>query len=130
MYFAWTVRGAVYTYNTAYCGSVRKKNSSATLETIYYRAWASLQRVTDGKLSNGYLTDALIAHGQRRVMLAHRTGTLWHKGRALMMKLSDNNRCPLYDMQDGNSHLVAGCQHASMTRCAACTLNATLQLPG
>ena len=94
----------------------RLRLGSSNADTMYFAAWARLKGTTNGSLSNGFLGDAQTKHGQRRVLLQYRMGTLWNQKRACMMKLTTDSRCPLCLETDGNSHIATSCKHDRMHR--------------
>ena len=94
----------------------RLKLGKSNTDTAYFARWRKLKGVTNGKLSNGFLVDTKTRHGQRRITLQYRMGTIWNQRRACMMKLTTDSKCPLCHEEDGNSHIATNCKHDRMHR--------------
>jgi ribonuclease HI len=66
--------------------------------------------------SNGYMTSSRVKHSCRRCVQKARTGTLFHQGTAKLFGYCESDTCtmPGCGLRDGITHMLGGCQNASL----------------
>ncbi|NBK26613.1 MAG: hypothetical protein EOM68_31960, partial [Spirochaetia bacterium] len=89
---------------------------TANQEGIYYTHWKRIRPTTLTLPSNQHLTDQTLRASETRALIRYRTGTLFNAKHAVRFGwLQGQPSCPLCHQGDGGHHILAGCQHATIS---------------
>jgi len=95
------------------------KLGNAKIEVNYYAYYQTLIKdgTANGATSNAHLTISNIPFKTKCIIMKYRTGTLYNKKHAVLLKLSTSQTCPLCPLcpqLDSALHILSGCQHTQI----------------